>query len=438
MKKCLILCAMAIFVSCTHDFEPIEIQKEKEKNFENNFNSTFGVSESDYANHDWGMNLMPLVDMTNSSAKTRAAQPNGNQWGTHDDNDKYIDYPKPAAITEEERAAVLAVFNQKGAEKYEPLVHWKNFFVQQVYTGPNGSKMNELATTVDYTVTTNVISWWPYQAETIVNEVPPFDDIINNFNAGNCNAWDGCMLMWNSATEDFSFKTSQSGGERIYGHWRMEEINGNYYVGFDHEAWRQAPANANEEDKRDYVYNDWIVKIVPGAGEIIPESVERVRVMCEDLSSNRSDFDYNDVVFDVRFIKKGNVYYADILLQAAGGELPLTIGQGNEVHGKFGVSQGTMVNTYEGRHSEYSPVSFIVQLPKETYNNAYEAINDLPVIVKLSSGAVQLTINQGKPAEMIIAPVETDWSDERVPLQDKYSLFVDWIQDPSVKWYKVE
>jgi hypothetical protein len=160
--------------------------------------------------------------------------------------------------------------------------------------------------------------------------------------------------------------------------------------------------------------------------------------MCEDLSSNRSDFDYNDVVFDVRFIKKGNVYYADILLQAAGGELPLTIGQDNEVHGKFGVSQGTMVNTYEGRHSEYSPVSFIVKLPKETYKNAYEAINDLPVIVKLSSGAVQLTINQGKPAEMIIAPVETDWSDERVPLQDKYSLFVDWIQDPSVKWYKVE
>ena len=78
------------------------------------------------------------------------------------------------------------ILNEKGKESYEPLIHIKNFFVQQVYTGPNGWKMNELATTVDYTVTTNVLCWWPYQAETIVNQVDPYDDIINNFNAGNC------------------------------------------------------------------------------------------------------------------------------------------------------------------------------------------------------------------------------------------------------------
>ena len=162
--------------------------------------------------------------------------------------------------------------------------------------------------------------------------------------------------------------------------------------------------------------------------------------MCEDLGSDRSDFDYNDVVFDVRFIKKGNDYYADILLQAAGGELPITIGEGNEVHNKFGVSQGTMVNTYEGRHSEYLPVSFTVKLREGTYNNAYDAINALPVAVKLSSSPtpIQLTINKGEAAEMIIAPEGIDWSDERVPLQDKYSKFPDWIKDPSVKWYEVE
>jgi hypothetical protein len=429
MKKFILglVSLLALTTSCSkHDFDSENpySQVNKEATFADDFNSTFGVSAKDYVNHDWGMNIVPLVDLTN---KTRAAQPNGNQWGTTDDNSKYIDWPKPNPITDAEREAVLAVFNQKGATSYKPLVHWENYFVQQVYTGPNGHKMNELASITDMVVK----QWWPLEYQHTGNYT---DDIINNFNAGNCTAYDGCMLMWFSSTEDFSFKTSQSGGERIYGHWRMECINGNYYVGFDHEAWRQAPANANEEDKRDYIYNDWIVKIVPGKGEEPPVPVDYVRVMCEDLGVNHSDFDYNDVVFDVKFFKNGNTITADIVLRAAGGTLPLTIG-GNEVHNLYGVSTTTMVNTARGKHNELGTRSFTVTL-NGNYTNAHDAINALPVVVRLENGqTVHLTTNPGSPAEMFAVPVGTDWADERVSIRNKYPMFVDWITNSGIKWY---
>lgn len=438
MKKYLLfLLTVLAFVSCNKVQEGMSESEYNDFMLSRCFETVFNVdAKSIPSNQEWGIDKMPLFDLTKPS--TRAAQPNGNQWGTTDDNSKYIDYPAPAAITDAEREKVLAVFNEKGAVSYEPLVHWKNFFVQQVYTGPNGSKMNELATTVDYQVNTTVISWWPYQATTEVVSVTPFDDIINNFNAGDCTAWDGCMLMWNSATEDFSFKTSQGGGQRWYKHWRMEKINGNYYVGFDHESAKQgSDANNNELDVRDYIYNDWIVKIVPGKDEIIPNTVDYVRVMAEDLGNNAgTDFDYNDIVFDVKFSKIAeNKYKANIVLLAAGGTLPLTIA-GFEIHQLFGEEASErypMINTYSGKHAEREVVKLDVELTGN-FSTAYDAINALDVKVKGKN--IPLTVKKGKPSEMIVVPTGTDWANERQPIGDKYTKFEEWIKDPSVVWWE--
>jgi hypothetical protein len=51
---------------------------------------------------------------------TRASNVNGNEWGTAN-GAGYLNFPHPAAITADELEKVLAVFNQKGAESYEPL-----------------------------------------------------------------------------------------------------------------------------------------------------------------------------------------------------------------------------------------------------------------------------------------------------------------------------
>ena len=138
----MILCAAAILASCTHEVEQID-QKAREEIFENNFNSTFGVSESVYANHNWGMDLMPLVDITDSTASTRsamtrgaatrgattrAANVNGNLW--------YQDWKRPTNVTDEEIAWAKEEFG-KVRRNTRPWVsiEWSNYWVQQVYKG---------------------------------------------------------------------------------------------------------------------------------------------------------------------------------------------------------------------------------------------------------------------------------------------------------------
>lgn len=452
--KNLILTMFAVlaFVSCGHDtIETGNYQQAKQETFVADFNKAFGVTPEVYANHQWGMNTVPLVER----AVTRGVNANGNQWEGQG-------YDIPADISQAELNAVLAVFNKKGEASYTSLVDWDEYFVQQVYKGVatyknhaggtvTGSQhMDWLCTVTDKKA--EVVCWWPYE-ERIV-QVDEYDDHINNFNNGNAGGnWTSeasgkavkqMMLMVNTDSYKFGFKSSEDNGHVFY-NFRMEYIAPyGYFVGFDFEANGQNP---NEKVDRDYIYNDWIVKIVPGKGTTPPEpDVERVRVMCEDLGTDKSDFDYNDIVFDIKFIKEGSTYIADILVQAAGGTLPLTIG-GQEVHNLFAeannnemISTSTMINTHAtvGDHIDgLDPVELTVTLPGSNYATAWDAINDLPIIVLNQNGIpVQLTVNPGSPAEMIAVPVTTAWSNERVSIRSKYPAFVDWIRDSSVQWWE--
>ena len=459
MKKLLILCAAALLASCSHDVELID-QKAREEIFENNFNSTFGVSESEYANHDWGMNAMPLVDITDSTASTRsamtrgastrgavtrAANVNGNMW--------YQDWKRPTNVTDEEIAWAKEEFG-KVRRNTRPWVsiNWSNYWVQQVYKGEQsytdgyGSSIGAGSNHMDHLVAFNrlsrtILNWWPLSY--IFGEAY---EHINNFNAGsnytvytdgaNYQQYVGTTLMTDMATDGRSdqFEYYNSTDSRYHAEYIVLEHNGSYFIGFDFYADGLWP---NQRVQRDYIYNDWIIKISPAISINDAPSVERVRVMCEDLSTSRTDFDYNDVVFDIKFIKNGNTYTADIILQAIGGELPLYIGD-KEVHNLFNVGTNTMVNTYEGRHSEIQPVHFTVTLQGSSYANAFDAINALPVFVKMSSSPtpIQLTVNPGKPAEMICVPVTTDWPDERESILNRYPSFVNWITDPNATWYE--
>ena len=432
------------FTAChSNDYDTVNYNEYKQQTFVADFNNTFEVSAADYSNHQWGMNIVPLIDITPKT--TRAAYTNGNQWEDQG-------YEIPADITASELEAVLEVFSQRGEASYTSLIDWDEYFVQQVYKGDStyvnhdgqtvtGSEhMDWLCTVTNKKV--NVKCWWPYEEEIV--EVDPYDDHINNFNNGKNESWmtseasgrkfKGITLMQNTNSTKFGFKSSEDNGHVFY-NFRMEEINGNYYVGFDFEANGQNP---NEQVDRDYVYDDWIIKIVPGKG-VTPPDVERVRIMCEDLGTATSDFDYNDIVFDIKFIKNGDVLRADIIIQAAGGTIPLSIG-GIEVHSLFGVSTGTMVNTYPGRHHEYPTQALTVELPKAAseYATAWDAINDLPITVLYRSQPITLTVEPGQPAEMIAVPVTTDWANERVPIYNAYPEFVDWIRDSSVTWWITE
>ena len=81
MKKLIFYLCFALMLSfsaCSTDVNTTNWSDVQKEAFINDFNSTFNVSKTDYVNHQWGMNLMPLIDITNQT--TRGVNANGNQW----------------------------------------------------------------------------------------------------------------------------------------------------------------------------------------------------------------------------------------------------------------------------------------------------------------------------------------------------------------------
>ena len=158
------------------------------------------------------------------------------------------------------------------------------------------------------------------------------------------------------------------------------------------------------EITRDYYFSDWIVSIVPGNSTT--EDTD-VRIMAEDLNAQaadgdieNSDWDFNDVVFDVKFDKSGNG--GTITLVCAGGVLPLEVA-GVEVHKKFDSSLTQdekgwypMINT--GKGPNYPRVSFHIDDADKTNNGQGISI----VVYKQHSDGnwypYALTAKQGQPA----------------------------------------
>lgn len=158
-----------------------------------------------------------------------------------------------------------------------------------------------------------------------------------------------------------------------------------------------------------------------------PELTPDVRIIAEDLSaSEASDFDFNDVVFDVTFTSNTT---AIVTLQAAGGTLPLTVG-GVEVHDMFGVDRTTMVNTFAGHKSDVAPVSYEI-----TGIDKSKRGRDIQILVLKGDEWCPLEANQGIPAAKIAVKPTFVWCDEYEPIESRYPLFKDWVQNKDVIWY---
>ena len=397
---------LAAFTSCSKDKDFSDYNYDKKAaQYAESFVKTFQVNIDQ--ENDWGFGRR------SSAASTRTANTNGNMWF------KEYNYEEIPAIGDQELQDVLAVFNERGAESYTSLIDWSTFFVQQVYKGvaEHTAKDN-----INKYVGSNQMNWLYADDGT-----HSLNDHINDFNRGTNNDYNGIMLMEGSSTKAFGFNCSSDNG-RLFYNFRMEEINGNYYVGFDFEA---AGQNANEQVDRDYIYNDWIVKIVPARKKQISHDNWTGRIFCEDLGAI-GDFDFNDVVFDYDFAD-GATY---IRLLAAGGTLPLYIGD-VEVHEAFGVNVGDMVNTGDG--PQKAPVILKLDtnygwaggIPITVYDEEAE-IND-----KTQSSHVRtLVANKGEaPQKLCVEGVFPEFSPEHINIGDTYSLFQNYIQDHNVQWW---
>lgn len=190
-------------------------------------------------------------------------------------------------------------------------------------------------------------------------------------------------------------------------------------------------------------------------GTVPPAVKPSLHVMAEDLSAtDASDFDFNDVVFDV-FYKDAKT--VTIKLLAAGGTVPLRICENDnwEVHKLFNVATTCMVNTGTKYHTAKAPYTQVdgkdaVELEYELTEGTWSMdqdefavqVRDLIKLEVNKGGWFVLTAEQGKPACKIATPVtaiDTNWypTDYKWPYE-KQNIgddFKNWVENPTEKWY---
>ena len=191
----------------------------------------------------------------NKIAGSRGCDVNGNMWGA-----EMPEYP-----TEEEKAGLLEyVRNNRGAS-----VEWPGYtyyFVQHVisahnkysYTDRNGAQHND----IDGSEHLNLLQ---------IKDNNGNYTHVNNFNSGKCdNAATHNAALMTDMTQGFQgARAHDSYGNTDVDNWRLYYWNGNYYLGIDYKM-----VKGDGKIDPDGIYDDWIVKIIPGKGEtpVVPST----------------------------------------------------------------------------------------------------------------------------------------------------------------------
>lgn len=404
------------FASCVSDKE-VTPQTQEQK-YQAAFENFIGGQVN--PNVNWGFNNQtPLVFDADGKliSGLRGVNANGNEWGL------YVNVPQP--LTQAQKDVVTEWF-QNHENPQGIAVNWSDFFVQQVYKGEWGSNMNYLycGSATDHTFNFNAGDAGTYG--NVCYGLKPGATDQNDRIYGP----DQIEFMVNSSTEYFGFHNSfdsefyKDNYVIIPGEWIDESVAGMWFVGFDFEANGQAD---NQKVARDYFFDNWIVKITPGiykesdrvfAEDLIDSSLEKVDV---------SDWDFNDAVFDVRFVSENNDNYAIITLWAAGGTKDLTVA-GKEVHELFKQPVSKMINTNATNGIDgLAPVIFRVK------TEATNAI-DIPVVVNRTT---KLEAKQGEATQKMCVSNSTKWMKERKIITGSYTLFQEYVRTNSpLDWYK--
>ena len=153
-----------------------------------------------------------------------------------------------------------------------------------------------------------------------------------------------------------------------------------------------------------------------------------------------SDYDMNDVVLKVSYKVKstnaetGEVEYdktkLNVTLVAAGAtyNIKVKIGEtylfgGTEIHEKFGVSKGVMVNTGNGKAQTASPQSDEVPVPAGLADEDGNIdFNELPVTIEvLSTGKTYVFPNTDLYPHAVMVPTDWAWPTERTNVREAYA-----------------
>ena len=159
------------------------------------------------------------------------------------------------------------------------------------------------------------------------------------------------------------------------------------------------------------------------------------RVIAEDLSAEEaSDFDFNDVVFDVVKAEGGKT---TLKLICAGGVLPLKV-MGIEVHGLFGETAPNANGEYKMYNTGAGPT---VPAKEFEVNGTYTTpaeIKNIKIEVLKSGVWMELKANTGEAACKILVDDTFVPVEESKNIANEYGLFTDYVQGNFVDdfWWK--
>ena len=192
----------------------------------------------------------------------------------------------------------------------------------------------------------------------------------------------------------------------------------------------------------DGYFSDWIVTLtkadrIPESGGGGSDKRERIRVIAEDLSVNqatneKSDFDFNDIVFDVFYDADKDNGTVSIKPLAAGGELQIYIGSDDnawELHQLFMEAYPTdpnvTANSYKintvGNHYQYDCPEKVLPSTWWSGSNIKDIAYSIMIRVKKNNVLNVLEAKKGRVASKIAVGTDYDWCDERQDIDDKFS-----------------
>jgi hypothetical protein len=179
-------------------------------------------------------------------------------------------------------------------------------------------------------------------------------------------------------------------------------------------------------------YTDWIVRISPA--RVVTTTTYVDRIIAEDLNAQApdsertddwtvgSDWDFNDVVFDVRYEGTTKAY---VKIVGAGGVYPLYVA-GEEVHKRLGQSGPDSNGLYKIQNSGTSEEFEVTGINSSNHGKDIR----VTVVRKSSTGEdiiKELKAEVGKPAAKIRVNPTFEPCAERQDIRDKYPYFGDWV-----------
>ena len=468
MKKYLMtgMAALAIcaaFTSCSKDTDVYNsgvIENNDKQSIVNNYNEafvkTFGQPA---ANHQWG-----FVNYAKSS--TRAdGDPEVVKKDVWDNfPDKLDGNAVPADVTPAEAAYVYEWFQKeenKGlTEEGQP---WTDFFIQQVY-GTMDKQKKGIWHRYDQNRVNNGYDSNYYDEEftdkggmdyLTVGDGTTMTHVLD-FNAEKGGPW-GIVYMKNSSAMQFGYHGSWDSSDRQLFKLAQITVPGEcfgegeadrtaWYVGLSLLAEKDDNGKKVLGEQRKDWGDDWILKVVPGKSKV-EEPEYTLRVICEDLNAQAqagdtedSDWDFNDLVFDVAFLGSDQV---QIQVVAVGGTMPIRINGEDalEAHGLYDQGTNIMINT--GAGAKYPSQAYESNgIPaKAIFTRTISGVDaafgrNIKVEVQKNGQWIELEAKAGQPAAKMGVMPDFNPCTERQDITSRYSNFVAWVntQSPSRWW----